>query len=71
MGFTITGNETLLFITTDASKVIPIYRSPGSLAGEKTVTKCDQIWGIQKTRLCKEFVMKIRRPKADPGGLGD
>ena len=26
MGFTITGNETLLFITTDASK-FPIYRS--------------------------------------------
>ena len=69
MGFTITGNETLLFITTDASKFL--YRSPGSSAGEKIVTKRDQIWGIQKTRLCKEFVMKIRRPKADPGGLGD
>ena len=39
--------------------------------GEKKVTKSDQIFGKQKTRLCKEFVMKIRRPKADPGGLGD
>ena len=35
------------------------------------VTKSDQILGKQKTRLCKEFVMKFRRPKADPGGLGD
>ena len=50
-------------------RYIPVYRSPGSFVWKKNVTKSDQIWGIQKTRLCKVFEnQQLTKPCCAPGG---